>query len=737
MAENHHHDWKASARVSGLYSRPIKWTAPLLLIFIVIGFHWRLVLTDQFTWLASDDLSAQVLPWFQFQASEWHAGRLPLWDPYSWGGQPLLAQAQPGSANPLNWLVFLAPLKHGWVRQSVLNWHYVLIRVLAALCFYWFCRDLGRSRAAAIIASTVYGVAGYLASVGWPQMVTGAVWAPLVLLFQFRAAQNLKRISNTIFAGFFLGLMWLSGHHQAPIFLSLAAVIFWIYIIFTRPTFKTWIACVATEFGLAFLVGALQILPALEYGRRAVRWVSLPQPIHWGSAVPYVVHEKFAIKPLSLLSFFIPGTDSNMNPMIGILMCSLAGIGLYLGWREPRVRWLAMFALGGVVFALGSDSVFHGIAYATIPLIEKARVPAHALLLFHLGACALAAWGIDLFSTLTRRAAGFVSLGLGTFALFLAATGLVLFLARTLTVNSDTRFMITAFVALVAAILLWAFWNRTLSRATATAGLLGLILLEIGTAAETNFVAYAQTNRTANLRKMAQDADVIDYLRKQPGQPFRIDYDSEAVPHNIGDWWGVETFYSYVASAPDIVWSNDPYSTRMQELLGVQYYFGTKPIRPDQVEVFTAASGRKLFRNPSAFPRTWVVHRVTNSADSGMNFAEEAMVQTSSLPSLQSCSGDTVRIETHLPNEVRLRANMQCRGLIVLSETAFPGWRATVDGTQRPIITTDHFLRGVVADAGNHEIVMRYRPASVLAGAALTGLGTLLALFVAVVRPKW
>src|SRR5271165_2112521 len=91
--------------------------APLLLVLIVIGFYWKLTLTNQFTWLAQPDLSSMVLPWFQLQASEWHAGRFPLWDPYAWGGQPLLAQSQPGAAYPLNWLLFLAPLKHTWIRQ--------------------------------------------------------------------------------------------------------------------------------------------------------------------------------------------------------------------------------------------------------------------------------------------------------------------------------------------------------------------------------------------------------------------------------------------------------------------------------------------------------------------------------------------------------------------------------------------------------------------------------------------
>ena len=68
--------------------------APAFLALLVILFNWKLVLTDQYTWLESVDITTQVLPWFQFQASEWHAGRIPLWDPHAWGGQSLIGQAQ-------------------------------------------------------------------------------------------------------------------------------------------------------------------------------------------------------------------------------------------------------------------------------------------------------------------------------------------------------------------------------------------------------------------------------------------------------------------------------------------------------------------------------------------------------------------------------------------------------------------------------------------------------------------
>jgi hypothetical protein len=196
---------------------------PSVLLAIVILFYWKLVLTHQYTWLETPDMANLVLPWLQFQAGEWHRHRFPLWDPNSWFGQPLFGQAQPGSAYPLNWILFLAPLKNGWLRESLLNWYYVLMRALAALTAYAFARDLGRSRIASILAGCVYALGGYVAFTRAPQMVNGAVWTPLVFLYLLRAKRDQRPWASALLSGFFLGFGWLAGHHQMNLFVSIAA----------------------------------------------------------------------------------------------------------------------------------------------------------------------------------------------------------------------------------------------------------------------------------------------------------------------------------------------------------------------------------------------------------------------------------------------------------------------------------------------------------------------------------
>ena len=112
VAEKHHTDRNHAAA----WFSAAAW--PALLLAIYICFFWKLVLTNQYTWLESPDTANQILPWMQFQAGEWHQGRFPLWDPYLWGGQPLAAQAQPGAFYPPNWLLFLCAASE-WLDPAV------------------------------------------------------------------------------------------------------------------------------------------------------------------------------------------------------------------------------------------------------------------------------------------------------------------------------------------------------------------------------------------------------------------------------------------------------------------------------------------------------------------------------------------------------------------------------------------------------------------------------------------
>jgi hypothetical protein len=56
---------------------------------------------------------------------------------------------------------------------------------------------------------------------------------------------------------------------------------------------------------------------------------------------------------------------------------------------------------------------------------------------------------------------------------------------------------------------------------------------------------------------------------------------------------------------------------------------------------------------------------------------------------------------------------------LVLCDSFYPGWEATVDGQAVDVFKTNGFFRGIIVPPGHHEIVFSFRPLSVLVGSIL------------------
>jgi hypothetical protein len=729
MAENHHSDRKQPRRTVRALA------GPAALFLICCALFWKLVLTNQYTWLEGPDLANQVLPWLQFQAGEWHAGRFPLWDPYHWGGQPLAGQAQPGVVYPFNWILLSLPLKEGWLRQSYLHWYFVLIHYMGALFAYLLCRDLKLNRIAAVLGGTAFACTGFVGSVDWPQMLNGAIWAPLVILFLLRAGRGEKPVASAALSGAFLGMAWLSGHHQAPIFLSLAVAAAWLFLILRAGGIRRDVlALAALSAVFAIFCGAFQLLPAYEYGKLAHRWVGGEGPVTWKDPVPYSVHAEYSLKLQSLFGILFPGYHVHTATFSGVVVFSLGVLAAAALWRDPRVRFFAALGLGGLLISLGSNSVFHGVLYAAVPMVEKARSPGVAAYLFNFSVAILSAFSVQ--ELLSGSYSGHIrkyGKSLFIFSIVTLLFGFIVTEMRQFGLTQD-RLILSGLAGLLLAAAIAAYNAGHLSpRATAIC-CLGLAVFEFG-----GFVGYAlphrgEKNRTIYLNRMAENADIVKFLRSQPG-PFRVDVDDKEIPFNFGDWHGIETLGGYLASVSSNLLNAEIHTDRGQNLMNVRYAVRRQPNRAGQREIFSGQSGLKVFENPGALPRARTVHEV-EQAQTGQIAASKLSQETfdvaakalvsGEVPDLERCAGeDEVIVVSRTSNSVSLLAEMGCNGMVVLADTYFPGWTATVDGRRVPVYETYGMIRGVVVEAGPHTIEMRYRPWTAIAGGLMTAIGFL------------
>jgi len=81
---------------------------------------------------------------------------------------------------------------------------------------------------------------------------------------------------------------------------------------------------------------------------------------------------------------------------------------------------------------------------------------------------------------------------------------------------------------------------------------------------------------------------------------------------------------------------------------------------------------------------------------------------------------------------VTVQAKMTCDGMVVLSDTYYPGWDAKIDGQPVEIHEVDFAFRGVVVSRGTHQITFRYRPGSFVVGVVLTLAGLLAAALITI-----
>jgi len=148
-----------------------------------------------------------------------------------------------------------------------------------------------------------------------------------------------------------------------------------------------------------------------------------------------------------------------------------------------------------------------------------------------------------------------------------------------------------------------------------------------------------------------------------------------------------------------------------------------------------------VYRNVRVLPRAYVVHEATVIADEPQALAELTAASFEPRRSVilgefvrhdvafrqDAGTNDLARIEHYGAHRVVVAVSVEAPGFLVLSDTFYPGWRATVDGRAAKIYRANVLFRAVALDPGTHRVEFSYHPpagfslASVLSVAVLVG----------------
>jgi hypothetical protein len=168
------------------------------------------------------------------------------------------------------------------------------------------------------------------------------------------------------------------------------------------------------------------------------------------------------------------------------------------------------------------------------------------------------------------------------------------------------------------------------------------------------------------------------------------------------------------------------------------------------VRLLWTAGDVRVYENPTALPRAFYVPRVEVVADAAQllerlatgrdDLRQVALVEE---PPPSGYLGEPpgpgqahVEFVTNDPEHLVLRVHAPRRGFLFLSDQYFPGWQATVDGAPIPIVRANYVFRLVAVPSGDSVVDFRYAPASVRAGALVTGLTVLGVVGLLVAAPR-
>jgi len=643
---------------------------------------------------------------------ELRSGRLPLWNPYQLAGQPYLALHVPAVLYPPN-LLFAASLSP----VRALEAHAIFHLGVAGLFAWLFARRLGLGQPARLAAAAGYMFATPLfMGVYMPPFLSTPVWLPAIL-WALHGLLEERRGRWAVGLASFVALAFLGGHTQALVYMLEFALLYGIaglVFIARGHTLRT-MGLVTLSGLLALGFVAPQLLPAVELAREAVR--GLEGVDFRQAALSYVTAD---VLLEGLLRPFGPAPESLMpGPLRWLVILPPFALPLIAcGLLVPGQRWhVVVFgaaAAGVGLLMLGvKGPLFAG--YFTLPLGNLFRQPGRMAFLYAFLASVLVAMGIEGLSRLlgtSNRGRPFAAAAAYLLALGVAAD----FYARSSSLDHAHP--------AVAPVTRGA--EPALIEHLASDPHRGRLFIE-------NFSFYS----LGSLHKVGMMNGIFAVPDYEPSMPaaYRAYFGVPETPPFQG--------LLYAVAAGDERRSRRLVSAERLDLMSVRYYAIRRPGPPPIVRglrEFAGGPSRKfgameLTERPQALPRVYTVRDVTRVPD--LDAALRRLDEDTFRPQVEAVviepagtlpvvrdppaadAQDRARIARYEPSEVVVEAECGAACLLVLTDLHYPGWRAEVDGSERPILRTNGIFRGVSLAPGEHRVVYRFAPLSFRVGVGM------------------
>lgn len=674
----------------------------------------------------------QQYPWRQLVIEVEKKFELPLWNPYSFAGAPLLANFQSAVFYPFNILFFILPFNISW------SFLIFLQPLLAGMFLYFYLSNLKLSKESAILGAIVFSFSGFFTAwFEWGTILNTALWLPLILLSIDKLVLSRKDKKIILWEFVYLASFissFFAGHLQTFFYLFIITAVYLLARWFQYGKKINVLFSFLIFYIMFFTLTSVQWLPTLQFILHSARNVDLNWQgngwfIPWEHLVQFIAPDFFG-SPVTL-NYFGVWNWGEFIGYVGIIPLISSLFALFFR-RDKKTLFFGTAFFISLIFAL--PTFFAKIPFTLhIPFIDTSQ-PTRLLFITDFSLAVLAALGFDYFKkAYTYKGIIYPLLFIGF--IFISLWGFLnigkkYFQPADLSVAKHNLIFPTLIFAVSAAIILSYFLIRRYKNNKLLITAFSYIVIIIVVFDLLRFDL--KFNPFTPEKYLFPSTSTISFLQKNIGN-FRImTTDPRIFTPNFSAIYKIQSVEGYdplyllnygqlVAASergkPNI---NPPFgfnriitphnfSSEIINLLGVKYVLSLSDINsPNLTKVFQEGQTR-VYENKKASPRTFFVKNVIVAYSSqeaidkmfSINLQNSAVVQNYKIEDL---SVGISNITSYAENRVDIETQNSGDGLLVLTDSFYPTWHGLIDGKETKIFLTDFNFRGILVPAGKHKI---------------------------------
>lgn len=691
------------------------------------------------------------------------SGQLALWNPYILAGNPLLANFQSAPYSIVNIFYFLTDKVNAWGIQIIFQ------HIAAAIFSYILLRYWKVSKLGSALGGIIYAFSGFnLIWSQWNGHALSAAFIPLLLYLEDRFLTE-NKLKFGAFISVVLGLQIYSGYPQVVLYTALAMGILFVFRIF--PEFKSIKRVLLKTLTLALfcLVGiglsAPQWLPGAELlatSQRAVEfhpfeWAFLP----WSKVITFIASDFYGNHATN--NYWGAQDYTSNIGFVGVVGFMMTVLSIRFLKLKKEVFICLVILIVSLLLAFPTPLSVYLWKSGILGL--NAASAHRSLILWNLSVALLAAFGFDSLDSKKSLKLRDKIFPIAIVFLMILGFGFYAYIVRSKTTYGASVFPIAMRNLVIPTAVFLASSAIIVLKERLRFILVGLVIIEL-------FYFGWKFTPFFDKNMIFPKTPILEYLIAQE-KPFRVT-GNKVIPMNMRMSYGLESPEGYDAVYPEsisklISTMNDVSSetsftgrygtidreeSHILDLMNTKYFLalklddrGNPSVDGENIlETYKNPKFKKVFEdksvmileNKNVFPRAFIVYDWEVVADEKETLNKmldseyplrKKIIISKEVPDLNPrdryYEDSIVKYLKYKEESSMLEVETKSSGLLFVSDTFYPGWKAYVDDQETEIYLADFAFRAIMVPSGKHKVEFKYAPESFYNGLKVAAVSTL------------